>query len=75
MKAILFPAHGDDPQLDPVTKMEARGRILANLPFVAEAFEEDSRIAGVIEGLLKAVPARRLTFGLDQRFTDLMRDL
>lgn len=73
LAAILFPARGAPPRLDPVKELEARAQLLANLPFVAEGLESDARVERVVESLVTGVPVQRLTFAPDPGFVDLLR--
>ena len=72
LAAILFPDHGEAAGLAEVAGLEARARLLANLPFVGEGLGHDPSVAELIEGLLGAVPARVLTFSLDPGFVGLL---
>jgi len=73
MGAILFPAKGRGASWADASPTRARSRILANLPFVSNALEQDHRVAEVIDRLAGEVPCRDLTFGLDGAFVDLLR--
>jgi hypothetical protein len=72
LAAILFPAHGSGAALTTVSGIEARARVLANLPFVAEGVARDRRVGETVDGLLAAVPTRVLTFGQDPEFIDTL---
>ena len=71
--ALLFPHHGEGARWSPAPGIVARGRLLANLPFVADAAGRDGRIDAVVERLA-AVPCLDLTFALDPGFLDLLRE-
>jgi len=73
--ALLFPRHGPAPALAPVPPLLAQARILANLPFVAEALERDERLEAVVQGLAAGTRCLELTFAADTRFVELLRDL
>jgi len=73
LAAILFPRHGAEAALAPLTSVAVRSRLLANLPFVAEGIERDSRIEHVLERLATGVVCRELTFGRDGSFVELLR--
>jgi len=73
LAAILFPRHGARPGLAPVPPLLAQARIVANLPFVAEALDRDERLRAVVERLVERVPCRELTFAPDPGFIGLLR--
>jgi hypothetical protein len=68
LAAILFPAHGPTVSVAAVTGIEARARVLANLPFVVEGVGRDPRVSETIERLVSTVPTRLLTFARDPAF-------
>jgi hypothetical protein len=72
VSAVLFPRHGTRAAWAPVTELLARGRILANLPFVGDA-AGDERLDRVVERLATRVPCLELTFALDASFVELLR--
>ena len=72
LAAILFPAHGSEVALSPVSGIESRARVLANLPFVADGVAGDRRVTETIEGWVAAVPTRKLTFGRDTAFIETL---
>jgi len=72
LAAILFPAHGTGAALAPVSGLESRARVLANLPFVADGVADDRRVTETIERWLASVPTRMLTFGRDRAFIDTL---
>ncbi len=72
LAAILLPRHGAPARLGPAPAREVYARILANLPFVADAFGADERIPATIEDLEASVPARTLTFSPDPSFLPLL---
>jgi hypothetical protein len=72
LAAILFPVHGSDAALSPVSGIEARARVLANLPFVIDGVAGDRRVTETIERWMASVPTRKLTFGLDPAFLDTL---
>lgn len=72
LAAILLPRHGASPRLDPAAARDVYGRILANLPFLAEGFGADGRIPAAIEDLRASVPARTLTFSPDPSFLAIL---
>jgi hypothetical protein len=67
--ALLLPAHGDDPRLDEVARIEAVATVAANLPFLAG---DDASIE-VAERVVSGCAVRRLTFARDERFVSLLR--
>lgn len=72
--AILFPHRGDAPaRWTRAAPLVARGRILANLPFVADSPDTDGRLAQIVELLATGVPCLDLTFALDLSFLALLR--
>ena len=75
LAALLFARHGAAPALAPVPPLLARARIVANLPFVAEALDRDERLREVVERLAERVPCRELTFAPDPGFLALLRAL
>jgi hypothetical protein len=75
LAAILFPRHGDPPTLAPVPPLLAQARIVANLPFVAEALDRDDRLRAVVARLVERVPFRELTFAPDPGYLELLRAL
>ncbi len=70
--ALLLAAHGPSPRLDPASPMIVRARLVANLPFVAEAIGTDPRIHEAVERLAGGVPPRVLTFAPEPSFVDLL---
>lgn len=75
LAAILFPLHGPTVSLAPVSGIEARARILANLPFVAEGIARDARVSDTTDRLASTIPARLLTFGRDTAFLEILESL
>jgi hypothetical protein len=75
LAAILFPVHGSPAACTAAGRLWARARLVANLPFVAEAVASDERIAAVVEHLVTAVPCHELTFAPDSGFIRLLREL
>jgi hypothetical protein len=75
LAALLFPRHGAEPALVPVPPLLARARIVANLPFVAEAIERDERVERVVHRLAGATRCMELTFAPDGRYLALLRAL
>jgi len=73
--ALLLPAHGPLPRLDPVDPRVARAAVVANLPHLAPARRVAGATATVVERILRDVAVRRLTFARDARFLDLLRPL
>jgi hypothetical protein len=73
LAAILFPRHGDLPGSRTVEPLLARARLLANLTFVAEALEQDPRIAALIDRLTDDIPCAELTYALDPSFMRILR--
>ncbi len=74
LAAILFPQRGAGPALwTRSAPLVARGRILANLPFVADAPDADRRLARIVELLATGIPCLDLTFALDASFLALLR--
>lgn len=71
--AILFPRHGAPATWSRATALIARARILANLPFVAEATARDSRVERLVERLATGVACLDFTFALDLTFLELLR--
>ncbi len=73
LAAILFPTKGPAARLDPVQRLAATARLLANFTFVADAIGEDPRVGAVVERLVDRVPCAMLTFARDPSFVDLLR--
>jgi hypothetical protein len=73
LAAVLFPQHGGDSGWSPAPALVAKARIAANLPFIAEGIQHDSRIPLLIDRLSGAVPCVEFTFGLDSSFVELLR--
>ncbi|MDX1388484.1 MAG: hypothetical protein R3344_04810 [Acidobacteriota bacterium] len=71
--AILFPAHGRPARLDDVATLEARARLLANLPFVSEDLASDGRLATLVDTVLRGTPVHTLTFDREPSFVALLR--
>jgi hypothetical protein len=71
--AFLFPEHGPEAALAGVGALEARARLAANLPFLAEGLERDERTALLLDRWVREVPCRRLTFAPDPSFVSLLR--
>jgi hypothetical protein len=72
LAAILFPRHGSPPALGPVDNLSARARIVANLPFIAEAIADDDRLTSVLSRVIRSVSCSELTFGLEPSFVKLL---
>lgn len=72
--AILFPSHAAVARIEPVTPLIARARLLANLPFIADAPEEDPGVGRLVERLSGAVPCAELAFARDGEFVELLRE-
>jgi len=72
LAAILFPVHGSEAALSPVSGIESRAKVLANLPFVADGVAADRRVTETIEAWIATVPTRKLTFGRDPAFIDTL---
>jgi len=75
LAAILLPKHGPEPRLDAASPILARARLLANLPFTAEAGAADPRPLSMVERLVAAVPCYTLTYAPDPSFVPLLRDV
>jgi hypothetical protein len=73
LAGILFPARGPDAVLADVPRAIAGARLVANLPFVAEAWSDDERLPRVVDGLLSRIPYRDLTFDRTPGFLRLLR--
>jgi len=71
--AILFPRHGAPATWSRAAALIARARILANLPFVAEATARDNRVERLVERLATGVACLDFTFALDLTFLELLR--
>ncbi len=74
LASVLLPAHGPAPRLDAASSMQVRARLFANLPFVAEALQDDARVRSAVERVVTSVPAATLTFSRDAGFVDLLKD-
>jgi hypothetical protein len=72
LAALLFPRHGTPPALNPVDKLSARARIVANLPFVAEAIADDDRLPTVLSRVVRSVACSELRFALEPSFVELL---
>ena len=72
LAAILFPVHGSEAALSPVSGIESYAKVLANLPFVADGVAADPRVTETIEAWIDSVPTRKLTFGRDPAFIDTL---
>jgi len=73
--ALLLPAHGAEPRLDPVDPRIVRAAVVANLPHLAPARRAAGAPASVVDRILRDVTVRRLTFARDARFVELLRPL
>jgi len=73
LTAILFPVHGERPSWRPATTLAAQVRLAANLPFIADAIEQDPRISELLQRFASAVPCSELTFAKEAGFVDLLR--
>ena len=74
LAAILFPVHGPKPGWAPVGSLLSRSRLLANLPFVADAPSSDRSVDRLVDGLISGVPCGEFSFALDPGFVALLRD-
>ena len=72
LAAILFPVHGSEAALSPVSGIESRAKVLANLPFVADGVAADRRVTETIEAWISSVPTRKLSFACDPAFIDTL---
>ncbi len=70
--ALLLPEHGTPPALRPAPAMAARARVVASLPFVAEAIDRCPGLDSVLDAVVGA-PARLLRFAPDPGFLPLLR--
>lgn len=73
--AILLPHHGGKPGLEPVSRSRLHTRLVANLPFLAEAIGVDARPTDVVQRLSAGTAAYRLTFAREPSFVALLRRL
>jgi hypothetical protein len=71
--ALLFPRRAARASWTPAPPLIARARVLANLPFIADAPAEDERPGRLVETLVALVPCLDLGFALDASFVDLLR--
>lgn len=71
--ALLHARWGAPPALAPVAPLVVHARLAANLPFVASAWERDTRLERVAGVLAERVPHRELTFSPDPSFVELLR--
>jgi len=71
--AILFPQKASEAEIVPISRLIARAKLTANLPFVAEALGRDPRIDGILERLVADVPCAGLRFALSDSFVELLR--
>jgi hypothetical protein len=74
LSAILFPAHGAVARVDPVSPLLARARVLANLPFIADAPADDPSVGRLVERMTATVPCAQLSFAPDGEFVQLLRE-
>ncbi len=70
--ALLLPAHGSTPRVDPVDPRIAQAMVVANLPHVPPSGRIAGRVPALIDRILHGVPVQRLTFARDARFLDLL---
>lgn len=75
LAAICFPRHGTLPGFDESPPLIAQGRLLANLPFVAEALEWDTRLPRVVNDLAHGPLCGELTFDPSPAFLATLRSL
>lgn len=75
LAAVLFPIKGAPPRLDAVDPLVALGRLVANLPFVAERHGRDPGLDRAVDALLAGVAVRALTFPPDASFLDVLDEL
>lgn len=73
--AILLPQHAPEPSLHAVSRIVARARLVANLPFVNERYGRDAALDRVVERLATRGCIRELRFGPDAGFVPLLRSL
>ena len=73
--AILFPEWGKEARLGPADRMRARGRLLANLPYLSRTLPDVAAAERIVERLIERVPLRTLTFAPDPSFVPLLRGL
>lgn len=72
LAALLLPEHGAPPSLRPAPAMAARARVVASLPFVAEAIDRCPGLDAALDAVVGA-PARTLRFAPDPAFLPLLR--
>jgi hypothetical protein len=75
LAAILLAEHTRSPRLDPVSPILTRARLLANLPFTAEAGAADPEPMSAVEALVAAVPCYTLAYAPEPSFVGLLREL
>ncbi len=74
LAALLLPEHGTPAALRPASAMAARARVVASLPFVAEAMDRCPGLDAALDAIVR-VPARLLRFAPDPGFLPLLRGL
>lgn len=70
--SLLFPRHGSPASRSPANRLLSSARLVANLPFVSAALEQDADVTAFTDRLITSVPCYNLTFGLDPSFLDLL---
>lgn len=72
LAALLLPEHGAPPAIRPASRMAARARVVASLPFVAEAMDRCPGLDAALDAIVRA-PARVLRFAPDPGWLPLLR--
>lgn len=72
LAALLLPEHGTPASLRPAAPMSARARLVASLPFVAEALDRCPGLDAALEAIVRT-PARVLRFAPDPGWLPLLR--
>ena len=70
--SLLFPRHGSPAARSPANRLLASARLVANLPFISAAVEQDADVTAFTDRFVTAIPCYELTFGLDPSFLTLL---
>ncbi|MDH3628973.1 MAG: hypothetical protein OES25_15105 [Acidobacteriota bacterium] len=72
LTGILAARHGDRHQLEPLSGIGIHASVVANLPFINDAVENDRVLTDQVDRLIADVPAARLTFARDPGYLSLL---
>jgi hypothetical protein len=70
--ALLYPHHGTSASRTPASRLLASARLVANLPFISAAVEQDPDVTAFTDRLVTSTPCYEFTFSRDPSFLALL---